>query len=114
MQFDDLFDQWEPDDIRLKGRRIGLEDVLDLYESGMTAAEIADYFGTLQSRQIEDVIAYYLLHQAELDPAVNAQRRYAAEQTRQAEQHPSERALRMRALLEARARERSATGSNAQ
>lgn len=114
MQFDDLFDLWEPDDIRLKGHRIGLDDVLTLYESGMTAAEIADYFGTLKSRQIEDVIAYYLLHRAELDPAVNAQLRYAAEQTQQAEQHPSERALRMRTLLEAQAHNRSATGSDVQ
>lgn len=43
MQLEDYFDFLAPDDIRIKGSRIGIETVLyDYIHKAMTAEEIAD------------------------------------------------------------------------
>ncbi len=104
MQFDDLFDRWGPNDIWLKGHRISLEDVVDLFEAGWSLERIAEYFPSLEAEHIANVIAYYQQHHNELDDYLEAQRRYAEASTREAELHPSPHAQRMRALLEARRR----------
>ena len=104
MQFDDLFERWDEDDIRLKGHRISLDDVVDLFEAGGNVERIAAYYPSLEAEQIANVIAYYQQHHDELDGYLEAQRRYAEARTREAELHPSPHALRLRALLEAQRR----------
>ncbi len=47
MQIEDYFDFLSPDDIRIKGHRIGIDNVLDLYLDGHTAEEIAQYYPSL-------------------------------------------------------------------
>jgi uncharacterized protein (DUF433 family) len=103
MRFEDLFDTWGPDDIRLKGHRIALDDVLDLSATGKTAEEIAAFYSTLTADQVRAVLAYYEAHRGEVDSHLASQRQYADEQTRLAEEHPSANALRMRAARRSRA-----------
>jgi uncharacterized protein (DUF433 family) len=60
MQLEDYFDFQAPDDIRLKGRRIGIETILyDFIHRHRTPDEIAaDY--DLELEQIYATILYYL------------------------------------------------------
>ena len=104
MRFEDYFEAWDPDDIRLKGHRIALEDVLDLHAAGMSAERIAAYFGTLALEDVQAVIAYYERHRDELTAYLERQDAYTAARTRHAEIHPSENTLRMHALRAERQR----------
>jgi len=59
MQLEDYFDFQSPDDIRLKGSRIGIEFVLDEFLSGKTVDDIALRYPTLSIEQIYATILYY-------------------------------------------------------
>lgn len=104
MQFENYVETWGPDDIRLKGHRIALEDMLDLYVADMPAERIAAHFGTLTPEHVQAVIAYYESHHDELTAYLERQDAYTTARTRHAETHPSQNALRMRALHEERQR----------
>lgn len=59
MRPEDHLDILAPDDIRLKGTRIGIETVLLDYLDGVAAAEIARRYPTTTPEQINAVIEYY-------------------------------------------------------
>ncbi len=67
MQLEDYFDFLAADDIRLKGHRVGLEDVLDYYLEGYTPEQIAANLPSLSLEQIHATLTYYLHNQAEID-----------------------------------------------
>ncbi|MBL7183471.1 MAG: DUF433 domain-containing protein, partial [Anaerolineae bacterium] len=67
MKLEDYFDFLSPDDIRLKGHRIGIDDVLYYYLEGYTPEEIAANLPTLNLEQIHATITYYLHNRAEVD-----------------------------------------------
>ncbi len=56
-----------PDEIRIKGHRIGLEHVVNLYQGGYTAEQIAEELPRLPREKIGAAIGYYLTHKAEVD-----------------------------------------------
>src|ERR671937_495539 len=61
MLLEDYFDFLSQNEIRLRGHRIGIEDVL--YEhiyNELTPAELAERFPTLSAEQIYATILYYL------------------------------------------------------
>ncbi|HEX4795534.1 MAG TPA: DUF433 domain-containing protein [Humisphaera sp.] len=61
MQLDDYFAFLSPDDIRIKGHRIGIESVLYEYiHRGQTAEQIAERFPTITLEQVYATILYYL------------------------------------------------------
>jgi uncharacterized protein (DUF433 family) len=61
MELDDYFDFQAPDDIRIKGHRIGIETVLYEYvHRGQTAEEIQRTFQTLSLEEVYATILYYL------------------------------------------------------
>ena len=61
MKLESYFDFLAPDDIRIKGTRIGIESVLyDYIYRKQTAEQIADRFPTLKLQQIYATILYYL------------------------------------------------------
>lgn len=61
MQLEDYFDFQAPDDIRLKGHRIGIETILYEYiHRGRTPEEIAAEFETLTLDKVYATILYYL------------------------------------------------------
>ena len=61
MQLEDYFNFLAPNDIRLKGHRIGIETILYEYiHNQHTAEEIADIYTTLSLEQVYATILYYL------------------------------------------------------
>lgn len=66
-KLEDYFDFLEPNAVRIKGHRLGIEHVLEYYQAGYTADEIAREFPGLSLEKIHATITYYLCHQAEVD-----------------------------------------------
>jgi len=99
MQLEDYFDFLAPNDIRIKGHRIGIESILYEYiHNAHTAEEIAQRFPTLSLEQVYATILYYLQHK----PAMHA---YLTEWIEQGEQrwaeqqrHPTPDILRLRQI----------------
>lgn len=61
MQLEDYFDFQRPDDIRLKGTRVGIETILYEYiHRSRTPEEIAEIYTSLTLEQIYATILYYL------------------------------------------------------
>lgn len=61
MQLEDYFDFLAPDDIRIKGSRIGIESVLYEYiHRAQTPEQIAERFHTITLEQAYATILYYL------------------------------------------------------
>ena len=67
MQLEDYFDFLAPDDIRLKGHRIGIDNVLDYYLEGYMPEEIVANLPTLSLEQVYATITFYLHNRAEMD-----------------------------------------------
>jgi len=64
VQIEDYFDFLTPDDIRVKGTRIGIEDILYQYiHRDQSPEAIAQQFRTVTLEQIHATILYYLHHQ---------------------------------------------------
>ena len=61
MQLEEYFSFLAPDDIRIKGTRIGIESILYEYiHRGQSAEAIAETFYTLSLDQVYATILYYL------------------------------------------------------
>lgn len=68
MRLEDYFDFLSPDDIRIKGHRIGIEHVLHEYiENSLTPQALVERFPSLSLEQIHATILYYLSHKREID-----------------------------------------------
>ncbi|MEQ8976165.1 MAG: DUF433 domain-containing protein [Coleofasciculus sp. C1-SOL-03] len=64
MQLEDYFNSLTPNDIRLKGSRIGIETILYEYiYRARTPEEIAKIYTSLTLEQVYATILYYLHHQ---------------------------------------------------
>ena len=108
MQLESYFDFLSPDDIRVRGHRIGIDDVLSYYLEGYSADEIVAQFPTLSIEQVYVTITYYLQHRAEIDAylaklAARREQRYEAWAA-----NPPPLVQRLRALQEQRRAERIA------
>lgn len=65
MQLEDYFDFLAPDDIRVKGTRIGIESVLyEFIHRAQSPEEIAQQFSSLTLEQVYATILYYLHNKA--------------------------------------------------
>lgn len=106
MQLEDYFDFQRPDDIRLKGSRIGIESILYEYiHRAQTPEEIADRFRTLTLEQVYATILYYL-HNKEavtiyIEDWLEFGRRAREEQHRNKGALPVQRLLQIKAEMEA-------------
>lgn len=61
MQLEDYFDFLAPDDIRIKGHRIGIETVLyDFVHRGRTPEQIVTSYPSLTLEEVHATILYYL------------------------------------------------------
>lgn len=61
MQLEDYFDFQRPDDIRLKGTRVGIETILyDFIHRKRTPEEIVQSYPSLNLEQVYATILYYL------------------------------------------------------
>lgn len=67
MKLEDYFTFLGPDTIRLKGHRLGIEDILELYDAGYSAEQIALEFPGLSLEQIHATITYYWHNKKEIE-----------------------------------------------
>jgi len=108
MRLEDYFDFLAPDDIRLKGHRIGIDDVLYYYLDGYTPEEIAANLPTLSLEQIHATITYYLHNRAEVDAYLLRLATWREQRYREWEANPPPVVQRLRVLGAQRKREQVA------
>lgn len=68
MQLEDYFTVLAPNDIRVKGTRVGIETILaDYLELGLFAEQIAARYPTLTLEQVYATLTYYWHNRREVD-----------------------------------------------
>ena len=67
MQLEDYFLFLSPDDIRIKGHRIGIDNVLSYFLEGYSPEEIGAIYPDLSLETIYATITYYLQNRQEID-----------------------------------------------
>ncbi len=98
MQLEDYFDFLSEDDIRIKGHRIGIDNVLDYYLAGYMPEEIAANLPTLSLEQIYATITYYLHNRARIDAYLSRLARWREQRYQESVAHPSPLVQRLRIL----------------
>ena len=110
MQIEDYFDFQRPDDIRLKGTRIGIETILyDYIYKARTAEEIAEtWVSSFSLEQIHATILYYLHNKESVSKYMADWIEWGEQQRQKQELNPPSSIERIRELKAARvAREKS-------
>jgi len=103
MQLEDYFDFLAPNDIRIKGHRIGIESVLYEYiHRAQTPEEIADRFPTLSLEQIYATILYYLHNKEQIDAYLTEWLEYGRRMRAEQARNPTPAMLRLRQIKAAR------------
>ncbi len=99
MQIEDYFDFFAPDDIRLKGSRIGIESVLYEYiHREQSPRAIAARFPTLTLEQIYATILYYLHNTEKINAYVADWLEYGKRMREEQDHNPPPVVVRLRAL----------------
>ena len=97
MQLEDYFDFLAPDDIRLKGHRIGIETVLYEYiYRARTPEEIADDFPSLSLEQVVATILYYLRNQKDVCAYLTAWLQHGEQMRAEQARNPTPAMLKLR------------------
>ncbi|QSJ15313.1 DUF433 domain-containing protein [Nostoc sp. UHCC 0702] len=98
MQLEDYFDFLSPDDIRVKGHRIGIDNVLDYYLEGYTPEEIAANLPSLSLEQIHATITYYLHNRDQINVYLSRLATWREQRYQDSLAHPSPLVQRLRTL----------------
>jgi uncharacterized protein (DUF433 family) len=109
MQLEDYFEFLEPNDIRIKGHRVGVESILRKYLVGRTPEEIARDYDTLRLVDIYATITYYLQNKDEVDAYLRRHQQLIAEQMARSDAHLSPVVERLRELRDQRKASAAAT-----
>jgi len=99
MQLEDYFLFLAPDDIRLKGTRIGIETILyDYIYRARTAEEIAQIYSSLSLEQVYATILYYLHNHKTLAQYLSDWIEHGEQMRAQQRRNPSPARLRLQQL----------------
>lgn len=99
MQLFDYFDFLAPNDIRLKGTRVGIETILyDFIHRTRTPEEIAQTYPSLTLEQVYATILYYLHNKEAVSKYVTDWLEWNHQQLLAQQLNPSPAAIRMRSL----------------
>jgi uncharacterized protein (DUF433 family) len=99
MQLEDYFDFLAPDDIRIKGSRVGIESVLYEYiHREQLPQTIADRFPTLEIEQIYATILYYLHNREKVDAYMADWLEYGRRMREKQDRNPPPIVVQLRAL----------------
>ena len=97
MQLEEYFDFLAPDDIRLRGTRIGIESLLYEYIfRGKTAESIAEQFPAVSLEQVYATILYYLRNRETMDRYVSDWISFSRDARTEQDRDPSPAVLRFR------------------
>ena len=108
MQLEDYFTFLAPNDIRVKGTRVGIETILtDYLELGLFAQQIAARYPSLSVEQVYATLTYYWRHRAQVDAYLRTVDQELERQRRQQDLHPSPAVQRLRELARQRDQQRS-------
>jgi uncharacterized protein (DUF433 family) len=95
MQLEDYFTFLAPDDIRLRGHRIGIETILYEYiHRGRTAEQIAEDFDTLTLEEIYATLLYYHRNKRQVDQYLTDWLEHGEQARRAQAQDPAVQRLR--------------------
>lgn len=109
MQLEDYFNFLEPNDIRIKGTRVGIETVLyDYIFRARTPEEIEQSYSTITLDQVYATILYYLRNTEAVEKYITDWIEYGEEMRRQQEENLSPGILRLRELRKKQMAEKSA------
>ncbi|MEM9543177.1 MAG: DUF433 domain-containing protein [Cyanobacteria bacterium P01_E01_bin.42] len=99
MQLEDYFDFLRPDDIRLKGTRVGIETILyDFIHRSRTPDEIALAYPSLSLEQVYATILYYLHDQKAIGQYLADWLERGHQQWKEQQLNPTPTMLRLRKL----------------
>src|SRR2546426_7756698 len=98
MELESYFDFLSPEEIRIKGTRIGIETVLEDYLEGASPEEIRVRYRPLTLEQVYAALLYYFRNQAQMDAYLQAGRACMEQSWQEWRQHPSPAITRLRAL----------------
>jgi uncharacterized protein (DUF433 family) len=99
MQLEDYFDFLAPDDIRIKGHRIGIESVLYEYlYNEKTPQEILARFPTLNLEKIYATLLYYHHYQDKMDQYLADWLEFGQRMREEQRRNPSPTTLRLRKI----------------
>ena len=104
MKLEDYFDFLAPDDIRVKGHRVGIESVLYEYLfRERKPEEIAQRFPSLALEQIYATILYYLHNRAKVEAYMKEWLEWGERMRAEQDRNPPPVVVRIRALKAERA-----------
>ena len=103
IELENYFDFLNPEDIRIKRTRIGIETVLEDYLEGISPEEIATRYRNLTLEQVYAVLLYYFRNRAEVDAYLEAWRAYTEQAWLEQQRNPSPAIRRLRELKARRA-----------
>ena len=105
MQLEEYFDFLAPNDIRVKGTRIGIETILSDYLGlGLFAEQIAARYRTLSLEQVYATLTYYWRNREQVLAYLQAVEKEVDRQRREQELHPSPAIQRLREIARQRDR----------
>ena len=100
MQLEDYFDFLAPDDIRIKGSRVGIESVLcDYIYRDQKPEEIQQHFPTLTLQEIYATILYYLQNREKVEAYITDWLDWGEHMRAEQDRNPPPVVVRLRALL---------------
>jgi uncharacterized protein (DUF433 family) len=99
MQLEDYFDFQAPNDIRIKGHRIGIETILYEYiDHDRTAEEIAATYTTHSLDQVYATILYYLRNKEQIRVYLTEIAEFGDRMWAEQQKNPTPSMLRLRKL----------------
>lgn len=105
MQLEDYFDFFTPNDIRIKGSRVGIESVLyDYIYREQTPQEIQQHFPTLTLEEIQATILYYLHNREQVEKYITEWLEWGDQMRAEQDRNPPPVIIRLRALKAERAK----------
>jgi uncharacterized protein (DUF433 family) len=102
MDLESYFEFISPEDIRIKGTRIGIETVLDDYLEGASPEEIASRYRSLTLEQVYATLLYYFRNREKVEGYLNEWRAYTDKAWQEYQKKPSPAIRRLRELKHAR------------
>jgi uncharacterized protein (DUF433 family) len=99
MQLEDYFDFLAPDDIRIKGHRIGIETVLyDFVHRGRTPEQIVASYPSLTLEEVHATILYYLHDLETVGQYLAAWIEHGNQARAEQQRHPTPSMLKLRQI----------------
>ena len=102
MQLEDYFVFLSPDDIRLKGHRIGIDNILFYFLEGYSPEEILFIYPDLNLEKIYATITYYLQNRKEVDAYLNRIKNWKENRYQESLKYPSSQREKMRVIKQQR------------